>query len=131
MLDELVNEKAEIIPTKKLDQVVAFSYDIDRFEQISDWIQEHLRIFKYVPIAIKQTVNVLTIVYYLIKHGASGFIDVFRGCMKMFQNYQKLGKRVVSEDEAEQKECETNLDIIVSKARHIEILLTDKEKLLR
>jgi|JI6StandDraft_1071083.scaffolds.fasta_scaffold00480_38 hypothetical protein len=70
---------------------------MEKFEQISEWIQEHLRIFKYTPEAIKQTVNVLTIVYYLIKHAASGFIDVFRSSMKMFQNYQKLGKRTVSD----------------------------------
>lgn len=76
---------------------MVFSYDMEKFEQISEWIQEHLRIFKYTPEAIKQTVNVLTIVYYLIKHGASGFIDVFRSSMKMFQNYQKLGKRTVSD----------------------------------
>lgn len=73
---------------------------MDKFEQISDWIQDHLRIFKYTPEAIKQTVNILTIVYYLIKHGASGFIDVFRSSLKMFQNYQKLSKRAVSEVES-------------------------------
>jgi len=43
-------------------------------------------------------------VYYLIKHGASGFIDVFRASMKMFQKYQTLGKRTVSEDDTEQRD---------------------------
>jgi len=35
LLGELLNERAEIIPTKKLDELVVFSYDMDRFEQIS------------------------------------------------------------------------------------------------
>jgi hypothetical protein len=73
----------------------------------------------------------LTIVYYLIKHGASGFIDVFRGSLKMFQNYQKLSKRIIVDNTKEQNVIDNNIDIIMSKARHIEILLTDKDKLLR
>lgn len=41
----------------------------------------------------------LTIIYYLIKHGASGFVDDFRAVIKMFQNYQKLVKKTLSDDQ--------------------------------
>lgn len=98
LLEELLDEKSELVPVKKLDKLVEYSYDIEKFETISDWIQDRLKIFKYTTEGIKQTINVLTIVYYLIKHGASGFIDVFRGSLKMFKNYQMLGKKEICED---------------------------------
>lgn len=62
-----------------------------------------LTVFKYEDSRIKEAINLLTIVYYLIKHGASGFVDDFRATIKMFQNYQKLTKKELSDDQAEQR----------------------------
>lgn len=62
-----------------------------------------LTVFKYEDSRIKEAINLLTIVYYLIKHGASGFVDDFRAIIKMFQNYQKLTKKELSDDQAEQR----------------------------
>jgi hypothetical protein len=78
---------------------VNYSYDIDSFQKISDWLVKKLSIFKYEESRIKECVNMLTIIYYLIKHGASGFVDDFRAVIKMFQNYQKLVKKTLSDDQ--------------------------------
>lgn len=91
-----------------------------------------LKIFKYSLEGIKKAHNLLVLVSYLIKHGASGFIDEFRNSMIIFKNYQKLHKeKLFDENSKKQMDMENDIDTIKSKARHIELLLTDKAKLLK
>ena len=66
---------------------------------------DRLKIFKYSLEGIKKAHNLLVLVSYLIKHGASGFIDDFRNSMIIFQNYQKLHKeKLFGEDSKKQME---------------------------
>ena len=47
LLDEIVDSNAEIIPTNKLNELSALTYDLDSFLEIVDICIERIRIFKY------------------------------------------------------------------------------------
>ena len=51
------------------------SYDIDNFNDMIDFIAVKLADIKMEKKSLKKRLNLLVIVTYLIKHGASGFID--------------------------------------------------------
>ena len=47
LLDEIVQSNEEIIPTNKLNELSALTYDIESFLEIVDICIERIRVFKY------------------------------------------------------------------------------------
>ena len=68
---------------------------------------------------------------YVLKHGATGFVDELRTYINVFKKYQALDNLKTYEDELMQKKLEYELDKIRSRAQHIQNLLEDKKKLLK
>lgn len=78
LLDEIVDSNAEIIPTNKLNELSALTYDLDSFLEIVDICIERIRIFKYDLEEARKTLNMLITINYLLKHGATAFVDELR-----------------------------------------------------
>jgi len=104
---------------------------MDKFEETLELILKRLKTFQYDIDEAKRNLNVLIATNYLIKHGASGFVDELRGVVGVFKKYQQLKDLKTYEDEVLQKELSYELEKIKSRARHIEVLLSDKEKLFK
>ena len=63
------------MPMKLMSEVAMKSYEIDYFEQIIDFVYVKLDDIKMEKKSLKKRLNLLILVTYLIKYGASGFID--------------------------------------------------------
>jgi len=131
VLDEIENSKEEIVSTNKLSELASISYEIEPFEEIYDLVIERAKVFKYNIEDAKKSLNMMVTINYLIKHGASGFVDEFRERIKMFKAYESLEYKHVYEVETEQKRLDELLDQIKNRANYIQTLLTDKVKLLK
>jgi hypothetical protein len=73
----------------------------------------------------------LIVINYLIKHGASAFVDELRQYIPTFKKYQTLQELKTYEDEERQSKLNYELEKIKSRAQHIQTLLEDKKKLLK
>jgi hypothetical protein len=73
----------------------------------------------------------LIAINYLIKHGATAFVDELRDFIGVFQKYQSLQYLQTYEDELKQQKLNHEMEKIKSRAHHIESLLLDKQKLLK
>lgn len=83
---------------------------------------------KYERKSLKKRLNVLVLVTYLIKHGASGFIDEFRAMVEdTFNRYENMVNFVAEEDET----LKFVMQEIRERARYIRTLLFDNAALLR
>ena len=54
------------------------TYDMQAFDQIIEILTKKLRVFHYDIDEANKTLNLLVATNYLIKHGATGFVDEFR-----------------------------------------------------
>lgn len=79
----------------------------------------------------QKTLNILVATNYLIKHGATGFVDEFRKYTHMFKKYEELQPKQTYEDILTQSQLDANLEKIKSRAHHVSELLSNKEKLLK
>lgn len=75
--------------------------------------------------SLKKRLNMLILVTYLIKHGASGFIDEFRAEAPLFFKYETIGETSYDED------LRTIVEEIRERAKYIRKLLNDKTVLMR
>ena len=60
------------------------TYDAETFDQIINIFVERLRVFQYSIEKSLQTLNILITTNYLIKHGATAFVDEFRSYLDVF-----------------------------------------------
>lgn len=51
---------------------------------------QRIKKFQYDVYESHKTLNILIAINYLIKHGASGFVDVFRKYVGVFKKYEGL-----------------------------------------
>lgn len=72
---DIISNKHEVMPIRKMGELANLSYQIEQFEQTVQVIEDKLKEIKYERKSLKKRLNVLVLVTYLIKHGASGFID--------------------------------------------------------
>jgi hypothetical protein len=87
------------MPIRKMGDLASGSFDIENFEQILAVIADKLKEIKFERKSLKKRLNVLVLVTYLIKHGASGFIDEFRGMAEdTFKRYEGIINFVAEED---------------------------------
>jgi hypothetical protein len=84
IVDSIANNQDEIIPTKTLNQLADFTYEPDRFDEVVNIFIQRLRVFSYDVDKSHQTLNLLIATNYLIKHGATGFVDEFRLYVDVF-----------------------------------------------
>lgn len=68
---------------------------------------------------------------YLIKHGATGFVDEFRKYIYMFKKYEELELKKTYDDATMQARLDDYMNKIKSRAHHVSELLSNKEKLLK
>lgn len=92
---------------------------------------EKLKKFHYDLAESHKTLNILVATNYIIKHGATGFVDEFRKYVYMFKKYESLEAKKTYEDTLTQAQLDANLEKIKSRAHHISELLSNKEKLLK
>ena len=71
--------------------------------------------------SLKKRLNLLILVTYLIKHGASGFIDEFRTIEDTFEKYEHL-----TDDKDEEEKFRIVLNDLDQRAKYIKKLLHDK-----
>lgn len=107
------------------------TYDMQAFDEILEMLTKKLKIFHYDSDEANKTLNLLIATNYLIKHGATGFVDEFREYIGVFKKYQSLKQVKVYEDERVQQNLDYSLEKIKSRAQHITVLLEDKHKLLK
>jgi hypothetical protein len=131
LLDEVVDSEEEIIPTNKLNELSTLTYDIDSFMEIVDLVIERIRVFKYDLNEARRNLNMLITINYLIKHGATAFVDELREYIPTFKKYQTLSELKTYDDPKLQNSLNYELEKIKSRAQHIQMLLEDKQKLLR
>lgn len=96
-----------------------------------DIVIERIRVFKYDLEEARKNLNILIVVNYLIKHGATAFVDELREYIPTFKKYQTLEELKTYEDEEKQTKFCYELEKIKSRANHIQNLLEDKQKLLK
>lgn len=99
--------------------------------EIVDIAIERIRVFKYDLDEARKNLNMLVTINYLLKHGASAFVDELRGFIPTFKKYQALEDLRTYEDDLQQSKLSYELEKIKSRAQHIQTLLEDKQKLLK
>ena len=92
---------------------------------------ERIRVFKYDLGEAHRNLNMLIVINYLIKHGASAFVDELREYVPTFKKYQTLEELKTYEEDDKQSKLVYELEKIKSRANHIQTLLEDKQKLLK
>ena len=75
LAENVVSNRYEVMPVRKMGELAALSFDIDSFQQIVDFIADKLSDIKFERKSLKKRLNILVMSTYLLKHGASGFID--------------------------------------------------------
>ena len=80
---------------------------------------EGIRTFKYGLEEAKKTLNMLIAINYLIKHGATAFVDELREYIPTFKKYQALEEHPTYDDQNMQAKFNFELDKIKSRAQHI------------
>ena len=116
------------MPLEKMAQLASASFDSDRFDNTLEFLLEKLNDLKYEKKSLKKRCNLLVLAAYLIKYGASGFIDEFRARLEMFRNYAALSlNHGLEGSETARRVCKE----IRERADHIVLLLTDREILGR
>lgn len=90
LLDDITESEDEIISTNKLNDLSTMTYEIDTFNEIVTLCLQRLKVFRYDLDEARKNLNVLITVNYLIKHGATGFVDELREHVGMFERYQGL-----------------------------------------
>jgi len=75
LLDEIVDSDDEIIPTNKLNELSTLTYDLESFQEIVELSIARIRVFKYDLDEAHRNLNMLITINYLIKHGATAFVD--------------------------------------------------------
>ncbi len=83
-MDEILQCSDEILPTLKLSELASYTYDIDNFDEILKLILNGLSIFRYDIESARKSLNLLIATNYLLKHGATGFVDELRAKVGMF-----------------------------------------------
>lgn len=131
LIDEVVLSAEEIIPTNKLNELAALTFDLESFQEIVDLAIERIRVFKYDLEEARKNLNMLIAINYLIKHGATAFVDELRSYVPTFKKYQTLEELKTYEDSVMQGRLNYELEKIKSRAQHIQTLLEDKQKLLK
>lgn len=63
---------------------------------------DRIRVFKYDLEEARKNLNMLIVINYLIKHGASAFVDELRDYIPTFKKYQTLEELKTYEDEEKQ-----------------------------
>lgn len=63
------------MPVRKMGELAALSFDMECFQQTVDFIAAKLADIKFERKSLKKRLNILVLSTYLLKHGASGFID--------------------------------------------------------
>ena len=102
LLDEIHESKEEIIATTKLTELANLTYDLESFQEILDICVERIRVFKYDLDEAHKNLNMLIVINYLIKHGASAFVDELREYIPTFRKYQGLEALKTYEEEGKQ-----------------------------
>lgn len=97
------------MPTNKLSELSTLTYEVDQFDEIVTTIFEKLKKFQYDAIESQKTLNILVATNYLIKHGATGFVDEFRKYIYMFKKYEGLETKKIYEDVVMQAKFDGNL----------------------
>lgn len=97
------------MPTNKLNELAAMTYEMDNFDIILECLTRKLKVFHYDFEKSQQTYNILVTTNYLIKHGASGFVDEFRLYLGVFKKYQTLKPIQTYDDDILQKKLDYNL----------------------
>jgi hypothetical protein len=90
IMDDIYESQEEIIPTNKLTELSNLTYDLESFQEILELCIERIRVFKYDLEEARRNLNMLIVVNYLIKHGASAFVDELRAYIPTFKKYQTL-----------------------------------------
>ena len=116
LLDEIVSCPEEVVPTTKLSELANLTYDLDNLEEIVNLAVEGIRVFKYDLEKAKQNLNMLIAINYLIKHGATAFVDELREFIPTFKKYQMLQEHATYEDQNKQAKLNFELDKIKSRA---------------
>jgi hypothetical protein len=102
LAEDIVSNRHEVMPLRKMSDLATLSFDIDAFHQIIDFIASKLQDLKFEPKSLKKRLNVLVLATYLIKHGAGGFIDEFRVLEEELRRYEGL-RNFIAEDDSEMR----------------------------
>lgn len=86
------------MPTNKLNELAALTFDLESFQEIVDLTIERIRVFKYDLEEARKNLNMLIAINYLIKHGATAFVDELRSFIPTFKKYQSLEELRTYED---------------------------------
>ena len=90
LLDDIYECQDEIISTAKLNDLASLTFELETFQEIVEIVIERIRVFKYDLEEARKNLNVLIVINYLIKHGASAFVDELREYIPTFKKYQTL-----------------------------------------
>lgn len=85
------------------------TYEVDAFDEIVTLLFEKLKKFHYDLPESQKTLNILVATNYIIKHGATGFVDEFRKYVYMFKKYEQLEPKRTYEDLITQSQLDANL----------------------
>lgn len=66
------------------------TYELETFDEIVEILLERLKKFTYDIEESQESLNLLIATNYLIKHGATAFVDIFRTYKHVFKKYQEL-----------------------------------------
>jgi hypothetical protein len=70
---------------------------------------KRIKLFQYDLEEARKNLNMLIAINYLIKHGATGFVDELRSYINVFKKYQSLQEVKTYEDEITQKKLNYEL----------------------
>lgn len=79
------------------------TYDFNNFEEIFALTIDRIKVFRYELEEARKTLNMLITINYIIKHGATAFVDELRDFIGVFQKYQTLQALQTYQDELQQQ----------------------------
>lgn len=85
------------------------TYELEQFDEIVEILFQKIKKFHYDVEESHKTLNLLIAINYLIKHGATGFVDVFRKYVGVFKKYEGLQSVQTYEDHLTQAKLDANL----------------------
>lgn len=78
LIEDIISNRHQVMPVRKMGDLATLSFQMEHFQQTIDFIATKLSDIKFERKSLKKRLNLLVLTAYLIKHGASGFIDEFR-----------------------------------------------------
>jgi hypothetical protein len=75
LVEDIVSNRHEVMPVRKMGELASLSFEGDSFQQIVEFMGNKLADIKFERKSLKKRLNLIVLAVYLVKHGAGGFID--------------------------------------------------------